>query len=71
MNLDSHVTPLGTQIARSVNNVDAALISNLTENPHNMLKSQFAWAQYSALVGYESAVMKAVKDMLMGIISKI
>ena len=71
MNFDSNIARLDNQIARTANHVDATLRTNITDNPENMLKSQYALTQYSALVGYESAVMKAVKDMLMGIISKI
>lgn len=40
-------------------------------DPARMLQAQFAIQQYSIFVSYESAIMRAVKDMLSGIIQKI
>ncbi|NLS55319.1 type III secretion system needle filament subunit SctF [Hafnia alvei] len=40
-------------------------------NPEAMLKAQFAVQQYSTFINYESAMIKTIKDMLSGIISKI
>ncbi|WP_145558801.1 type III secretion system needle filament subunit SctF [Yersinia mollaretii] len=40
-------------------------------NPESMLKAQFAVQQYSTFINYESALIKNIKDMLSGIISKI
>nr|7Y6C_F Chain F, EscG/YscG/SsaH family type III secretion system needle protein co-chaperone [Edwardsiella piscicida]7Y6C_U Chain U, EscG/YscG/SsaH family type III secretion system needle protein co-chaperone [Edwardsiella piscicida] len=40
-------------------------------DPQAMLKAQFAMQQYSVMIGYQSSVMKTVKDMMMSIISKI
>lgn len=45
--------------------------ANVQNDPEAMLKAQYAMQQYSVMIGYESSVMKAVKDMMMGIISKI
>nr|CBA72314.1 secretion system apparatus SsaG [Arsenophonus nasoniae] len=36
-----------------------------------MLQMQFAVQQYSNFIGYESALIKVVKDMIQGIIAKI
>lgn len=40
-------------------------------NPETMLQAQFAVQQYSTFINYESAMIKTIKDMLSGIISKI
>jgi type III secretion protein F len=40
-------------------------------NPATLLEQQFSMQQYSIFVNYQSAVMKAVKDMLSGIIQRI
>ena len=40
-------------------------------NPEAMLQAQFAVQQYSTFINYESAMIKTIKDMLSGIISKI
>lgn len=40
-------------------------------NPEAMLQAQFAVQQYSTFINYESAMIKTIKDMLNGIISKI
>ncbi|AOZ52148.1 type III secretion system needle filament subunit SctF [Chromobacterium vaccinii] len=71
MNIDSIVSQIGGQISQAANNAEAAMNSDVQNNPESMLKSQYALQQYSVMIGYESSVMKAVKDMMMGIISKI
>lgn len=71
MNIDSIVAQMGSQVTRSASDAEAAMNSNVQNDPQAMLKSQYALQQYSVMIGYESSVMKAVKDMMMGIISKI
>ena len=71
MNIDSIVSQIGGQISQAASNAEAAMNSDVQNNPESMLKSQYALQQYSVMIGYESSVMKAVKDMMMGIISKI
>lgn len=71
MNLDSIAAHMGAQITRTANDADVAMKSDVLNNPENMLKAQFELTRYSVMMGYESAVLKAVKDMMMGIISKI
>lgn len=71
MNIDSLAAQMGNQITRTANNVDVAMKSDVMNNPENMLKSQYELNQYSVMIGYESSVLKAVKDMMMSIISKI
>ncbi|HTI18326.1 MAG TPA: type III secretion system needle filament subunit SctF [Trinickia sp.] len=62
--LSQLVTQAGQQVESKVTNADL-------NDPGQMLKAQFAIQQYSILVSYESAVLKAVKDMMAGIIQKI
>lgn len=71
MNIDSIVAQMGSQVTRSASDAEAVMNSNVQNDPQAMLKSQYALQQYSVMIGYESSVMKAVKDMMMGIISKI
>ncbi|MBJ7262944.1 MAG: type III secretion system needle filament subunit SctF [Burkholderiaceae bacterium] len=71
MNLDSIASHMGSQVTRAANNADASMKSDLANNPEDMLKSQFDLNQYSVLIGYESSVLKTIKEMMMGIISKI
>lgn len=54
----------GQAIEDKMNNQDIS-------NPETMLKAQFAVQQYSTFINYESAMIKTIKDMLSGIISKI
>lgn len=51
--------------------VESKMSASDLNNPASMLQAQFAIQQYSVFVGYQSAVLKAVKDMLSGIIQKI
>ncbi|MFM0515380.1 type III secretion system needle filament subunit SctF [Paraburkholderia sp. RL17-373-BIF-A] len=71
MNLDNIAAQMGNQSARIANDAEAAMKLDVVNNPENMLKAQFEMNRYSVMVGYESSVLKAVKDMMMGIISKI
>lgn len=40
-------------------------------NPEAMIKAQFALQQYSTFIGYESAMISTIKNLLSGIIAKI
>lgn len=40
-------------------------------DPQAMLKMQFALQQYSSYVNYQSSLIKTVRDMVTGVISKI
>lgn len=71
MNIDSIASNMGSQITRAANDADASMKSDVVNNPESMLKSQFDLNRYSVMVGYESAVLKTIKDMMMSIISKI
>ena len=71
MNIENIVAQMGNQIGRTASDTEIAMKNDVVNNPENMLKSQWALQQYSVAVGYSSAVMKSLKDMMMGIISKI
>ncbi|PKH21801.1 EscF/YscF/HrpA family type III secretion system needle major subunit [Enterobacterales bacterium CwR94] len=62
---------LSQLVDQAGNEVSNKMSSGDLTNPANLLQAQFAIQQYSTLVGYQSAVLKAVKDMLTGIIQKI
>jgi type III secretion protein F len=69
------IEAVNQQLTRLVDKVGHDVESKMKlsdlNNPANMLQAQFAIQQYSVFVGYQSAVLKAVKDMLSGIIQKI
>jgi type III secretion protein F len=69
------IEAVNQQLSRLVdkvgNDVESKMKLSDLNNPASMLQSQFAIQQYSVFVGYQSAVLKAVKDMLSGIIQKI
>ncbi len=71
MNIDSLVSQMGSQVSSTASSAETAMSANVQNDPEAMLKAQYAMQQYSVMIGYESSVMKAVKDMMMGIISKI
>ena len=71
MNIDSLVSQMGSQVSSAAQSAETTMSANVQNDPEAMLKAQYAMQQYSVMIGYESSVMKAVKDMMMGIISKI
>lgn len=54
-------------VSRIQNGIDEADIND----PQAMLKMQFALQQYSSYVNYQSSLIKTVRDMVTGVISKI
>lgn len=71
MDLSSVVYQLSQMSAKSAKDVQGNMQSGDINNPEKMVKAQFAIQQYSNFVGYESAMIKTIKDMIQGIISKI
>lgn len=71
MNVETVNTQLTQIVQKAGNEVDAKLTAADMNDPAKMLQAQFAIQQYSTFVTYQSAVMKALKDMLSGIIQKI
>ncbi|AIO68641.1 MULTISPECIES: type III secretion system needle filament subunit SctF [Burkholderia] len=69
------IEAVNQQLSRLVDKVGHDVESKMSasdlNDPASMLQAQFAIQQYSVFVGYQSAVLKAVKDMLSGIIQKI
>jgi type III secretion protein F len=66
--LTSQLSKLANQAAQDI---ETKIVANNLNDPGEMLKAQFSVQQYGAFVGYTSALMKAIKDMNMSIISKI
>ncbi|PHV11495.1 type III secretion system needle filament subunit SctF [Chitinimonas sp. BJB300] len=71
MNIENIVAQMGNQISRTASDADIIVKGDVVNSPEGMLKAQYAMQQYSVAVGYSSAVMKSLKDMMMGIISKM
>lgn len=71
MDIEAVTNQLSQLVESAGNDVQSKVTATDMNDPAQMLKAQFAIQQYSIFVSYESAVMKAVKDMLSGIIQKI
>ncbi|MGQ5524534.1 type III secretion system needle filament subunit SctF [Chitinimonas sp. PSY-7] len=71
MNIENIVAQMGSQVGRAASDAEIAMKGDVVNSPETMLKTQYFLQQYSVAVGYSSAVMKSLKDMMMGIISKI
>lgn len=72
LNIDAIISQIGEQISYAANDARKTISSgDIVSNPEAMLAAQYALQQYSVLIGYDSSVMKSMKDMMMGIISKI
>ncbi|RXV65300.1 type III secretion system needle protein SsaG [Burkholderia stabilis] len=71
MDIESVNQQLSQLVDKIAIDVESKMSASDLNNPASMLQAQFAIQQYSVFVGYQSAVLKAVKDMLSGIIQKI
>ncbi|MDI2590428.1 type III secretion system needle filament subunit SctF [Pseudomonas sp. N3-W] len=71
MDIETVNNQLSQMVEKAGNDVQSKLTAADMNDPARMLQAQFAIQQYSTFVTYQSAVMKAVKDMLSGIIQKI
>ncbi|CAI8741804.1 type III secretion protein F [Pseudomonas chlororaphis] len=71
MNIETVNNQLSQMVGKAGNDVQAKMTAGDMNDPARMLQAQFAIQQYSTFVTYQSAVMKAIKDMLSGIIQKI
>ncbi|RLV59785.1 type III secretion system needle protein SsaG [Parashewanella curva] len=71
MDLSTVVSQLSEMSAQSAKDIQGNMQSGDINDPDKMLKAQFAIQQYSNFVGYESAIIKSIKDMIQGIIAKI
>lgn len=71
MDLNAILSQLEQLSAKSTQDIKATIGKADINNPDQMLKAQFAMQQYSNLIGYESAIIKTIKDMVQGIIAKL
>ncbi|KML17786.1 hypothetical protein VL10_24125 [Leclercia adecarboxylata] len=71
MNLQSIMTQFSQQAAKTSQGLEDSIGSVDINDPSAMLQVQFALQQYSSLVGYQSSLVKTVRDLVSGIISKI
>lgn len=71
MDLNAVINQLSQMSAQSAQDIQTKMANADPNNPEQMMQAQFAVQQYSNLMGYESALIKAVKDMVQGIIAKI
>ena len=71
MDLNAVINQLSQVSAQSAQDIQTKMANADPNNPEQMMQAQFAVQQYSNFMGYESALIKAVKDMVQGIIAKI
>ncbi|WP_028534033.1 type III secretion system needle filament subunit SctF [Paludibacterium yongneupense] len=71
MDIENVASQLNGLVRSSTQDVLSRMNAQDLTDPETMLKTQFALQQYSTFVGFESALMKALKDMVSGIIAKI
>ncbi|GAB3629265.1 EscF/YscF/HrpA family type III secretion system needle major subunit [Pandoraea terrae] len=71
MNVEEINDRMSGMVRHASSQAVSAMEQHKTNDTQDMLKMQFALQQYSIVVGTHSAVIKLVKDTLMGIIAKI
>ncbi|MCT4700516.1 type III secretion system needle filament subunit SctF [Enterobacteriaceae bacterium H20N1] len=71
MNLQSTITQLSQQATTASQGLEDILGAVDINDPSAMLQVQFALQQYSSMVNYQSSLVKTVRDLVSGIISKI
>ncbi|NRD74519.1 type III secretion system needle protein SsaG [Shewanella sp. VB17] len=70
MDISAMVNQMSQQATRSAQEAQSKMSGGVND-PEKMMKAQFAMQQYSSFVNMESAVIKTMKDMIQGIISKM
>ncbi|EOZ9391087.1 type III secretion system needle filament subunit SctF [Enterobacter cancerogenus] len=71
MSLESIVSQLSQQASNSAQGLESSVSGLDINDPSAMLQVQFAIQKYSSLVNYQSSLIKTVRDLVSGIISKI
>lgn len=71
MSLESIMSQLSQQASSSASGLENTVSDLDINDPSAMLQVQFALQKYSSLVNYQSSLIKTVKDLVSGIISKI
>ncbi len=71
MDLNAVINQLSQMSAQSAQDIQTKMANADPNNPEQMMQAQFAVQQYSNFMSYESALIKAVKELVQGIIAKI
>lgn len=71
MDLEQITSQLSGLASQASQNVQSQMSASDVNNPDKMLQAQFSVQQYSTFVGYESAIISTVKNMLSSILQKI
>lgn len=71
MDLNSVLNQLSQNSESAVSQIQNGVSEADINDPQAMLKMQFALQQYSSYVNYQGSLIKTVRDMVSGIISKI
>lgn len=71
MNLQDIMSQLAQQTTKTTQGLEDNISSVDVNDPSAMLQVQFALQQYSSMINYQSSLVKTVRDLVSGIISKI
>ncbi|EPZ8357416.1 type III secretion system needle filament subunit SctF [Enterobacter hormaechei] len=71
MSIDSIISQVTSQANNNVQELENSISNADINDPSEMLKVQFAIQKYSSLVNYQSSLIKTVRDLVSGVISKI
>jgi len=71
MSIESIMSQLSQQAASSAQGLENGVGDLDINDPAAMLQVQFALQKYSSLINYQSSLIKTVRDLVSGIISKI
>ncbi|MBF0035741.1 type III secretion system needle filament subunit SctF [Citrobacter freundii] len=71
MNIEELYAQVSRYADASWSNIQGNITPSDLNNPSMLLKVQAWLQQYSTYVGFESAMIKTIKDLLAGIIQKI
>lgn len=71
MSIDTVLMQLSQQTASYSKSLENRITETEINDPEAMLQAQFAIQKYASLVNYQSALIKTIRDMISGIISKI
>lgn len=71
MSLESIMSQLSQQASSNAQGLENTVSDLDINDPSAMLQAQFALQKYSSLVNYQSSLIKTVRDLVSGIISKI
>lgn len=71
MNVEQFVDSISRQVHQAGQAIEDKMNGKDISNPESMLKAQFALMQYTNMINCESAMIKNIKDIISGIITRL